>query len=293
MNRTRSTYEVHAELIVVGRAVSHFDDALAGHPIERRLNRMERVAASFRGRIELRFDMGMLVSFETADAAFLGACEMQHRCAALPQVSGQRLALRVGIHQGVLRQRSRDKADDTREIAKRQAVIEDGVVISGSVFESINRELRMITQPLDDSPIEGPAYRVDWQSEIPSAAYGGESFWPTHYGMQPIGPYLLLHHGLKTVELTIDTPIITVGRDPASDLVLTDIHVSRNHCRIERKANYIMLIDTSTNGTCITTDEGEEQLIKNDSALLKGKGLLFFGRPFNGERRGGVRYETY
>jgi len=26
---------------------------------------------------------------------------------------------------------------------------------------------------------------------------------------------------------------------------------------------------------------------------LKGRGLLFFGRPFKGERRGGVRYEAF
>ncbi len=39
-------------------------------------------------------------------------------------------------------------------------------------------------------------------------------------------------------------------------------------------------------------DGASELLVKNANAILKGKGLLFFGRPFNGERRGGVRYES-
>lgn len=79
-----------------GHASVEFDDAQAGYPMERRLNRMERVAASFRGRIDARFNNGMLMTFDSADAALLGACEMQHRCAGLPQVAGQRLALRIG-----------------------------------------------------------------------------------------------------------------------------------------------------------------------------------------------------
>ena len=54
----------------------------------------------------------------------------------------------------------------------------------------------------------------------------------------------------------------------------------------------MVLTDWSTNGTCIMPDQGEQSLIKNGSITLKGKGLLFFGRLCNGERRGGVRFET-
>ena len=58
------------------------------------------------------------------------------------------------------------------------------------------------------------------------------------------------------------------------------------------KIDRIVLIDRSTNGTCIATDEGKARLIKNESVALYGNGLLFFGRPFNGERRGGARFES-
>ena len=108
----------------------------------------------------------------------------------------------------------------------------------------------------------------------------------------PVGPYLLLHYGLKTLELSEDNRVITIGRDPACDLVLVDVHVSRNHCRIERQPAGIVLTDQSTNGTTIVSDDGTELLVKNGSAALRGRGLLFFGRPFKGERRGGVRFES-
>jgi hypothetical protein len=292
MNRTRSKYQLHAEIMRTGEATAEFDDAKAGHPMERRLNRLERVAAAYHGRIDLRFASGMLITFAEADASVLGACEMQHRCAVLPQVSRQKLALRIGIHQGLIRQRSKDGADNTREVASHLAVLDDGIVVSEVVVAALNPDLRRITSPLETSPIDISTRRVDWRSEIPSAAYSGESFWPTSMGTRPIGPYLLLHQGLKTLELTMDNPVLTIGRDPTCDLTLTDVHVSRHHCRLERQSTRITLTDSSTNGTTILTDEGEEVLVKSDTVPLKGRGLIFFGRPFNGERRGGVRFES-
>ena len=103
MNKTRSKYLVHAVILRTGLDTTEFDDAKAGHPLERRLNRLERITASYRGRIDGRTRNTLQMTFDTADAALLSACEMQHRCAVLPQVAKQRLALRIGIHQGLIR----------------------------------------------------------------------------------------------------------------------------------------------------------------------------------------------
>lgn len=293
MLKSRSKFFLHALVKRTGPGDEEFDDAQAGHPVERRLNRIERVSAAYRGQINLRFDNGMLVTFESADAALLGACEMQHRCAVLPQSSRPRLALSVGIHQGVIKQRAKDGADNTKELAARLAQVDDGILVSQPLFDSLNQDLRKLARPVG-SPVDGMAvYTIDWRREIPSGAYGGESFWPTSMHSLPSGPSLQLHFGLKTLELSESAPTVTVGRDPVNDLVLSDIHVSRNHCRIERTLKGIVLTDTSTNGTTVVADDGTELLVRNESIALKGKGLLFFGRPFKGERRGGVRFESF
>jgi len=293
MNSTRCKYQVHAQLLATGPTSAIFDDAKAGYPLARRMNRIERVVATYRGRIDQLFNNGLLMSFEAADAAVLAACEMQHRCAGLPQVSGHRLALRLGIHRSLVRQRAKDEADNALEIASKLAVADNGIFASEAVFAELNPELRKLAQAVDISPVEMAAYKVDWRCEIPSSAYGGESLWPASQKSHPAGPYLILHQGLKTVELSEGNPLVTIGRDPSNDLFLLDIHVSRNHCRITREADCILLTDMSTNGTCVMTDEGVEFLVRKDSFTLKGKGLLFFGRLCNGERRGGVRFEAY
>lgn len=292
MNKTRNKYQVHAVVLESGSSPTQFDDAEAGFPLGRRLNRIERVAAAYRGRVNNRFKCGLLMTFDTADAALLGACEMQLRCAVLPQASRHRLALRIGIHQGAVRQRVVDDQDNTQEIAEQLAVVDNGILVSDVVIDALNPALRKLSRPLADSTVEISAHKIDWRSEIPPAAYGGESFWPTTMDDLPAGPFLLLHYGMKTLELTLDNPTLTIGRDPRSDLVLTEIHVSRNHCQIERREDCIVLTDSSTNGTSVLQDESTEVLVKRNTLVLKGKGLIFFGRPFNGERRGGVRYES-
>ena len=293
MNNSRRKFQVYAELIGLSGASADFDDIKAGRPIERRLNRMERVVIAYRGKIDKRLSNCLQVSFETADAALLGACEMQNRCAELPQVSKHRLTLRIGIHRSLVRQRSKDGTYNAWDIAQQLAVVDDSIVVSEIVVTDLSAQLRKTTRPLDDSPVAISTFQVDWQSEITSSAFGGESAWPASIEFHPAGPYLLLHHGLKTIELTRDNPVASIGRDPSNDLVFVSNHVSRNHCQIERRADRIVLTDSSFNGTCIVPDDNAETFLKNDSAILKGKGLLFFGRPFNGERRGGVRYEAY
>ena len=293
MFKSRSKFFLHAQVRRADSEEEEFDDAQAGHPIERRLNRLERVSSAYRGQIGLRFSNGMLVTFESADAALLGACEMQHRCSVLPQVSRQKLTLGIGIHQGIVKQRLKDEANDTRERAAQLARIQDGILVSQAMLDALSPDLRKLARPLEDASPEDRAFIIDWRREIPSGAYGGESFWPTTMHSLPVTPYLYLHFGLKTLEVSENTPLATIGRDPLSDLALTDIHVSRNHCRIERTPAGIVLTDQSTNGTTVVCDDGVEFLVKSNSVTLKGKGLLFFGRPFKGERRGSVRFEAY
>ena len=293
MNSARQTFILHAEIVRSGAPTEDFDDARAGHPLERRLNRIERVAATFAGHIQLRFSNGMRMLFLNPESALLGACEMQHRCSVLPQVSRQKLTLGIGIHQGIVKQRLKDEANDTRERAAQLARIQDGILVSQAMLDALSPDLRKLARPLEDASPEDRAFIIDWRREIPSGAYGGESFWPTTMHSLPATPYLYLHFGLKTLEVSENTPLATIGRDPLSDLALTDIHVSRNHCRIERTPAGIVLTDQSTNGTTVVCDDGVEFLVKSNSVTLKGKGLLFFGRPCKGERRGSVRFEAY
>ena len=54
----------------------------------------------------------------------------------------------------------------------------------------------------------------------------------------------------KVQELELSDKVVTIGRDPHSDLVLNDASVSRHHAEIEPSGDFFVIRDSqSTNGT--------------------------------------------
>jgi pSer/pThr/pTyr-binding forkhead associated (FHA) protein len=53
--------------------------------------------------------------------------------------------------------------------------------------------------------------------------------------------------------LALDRPVITIGRDPASDIVIMDDLASRQHAQIRQEADGVVIYDLgSTNGTMVS-----------------------------------------
>ena len=292
VNTTSIKFQLHAEMVETGFGHQPPEVAALEQRMERSLNRMERIASVYLGHVHARLVNGVQISFETAEGAVLAACEMQHRCAALPQVSGSRVFLNIGIHEGIALRRAKEDPGGAVEIAALLAEVSDGIVVSGGVVAALKPELRAFAQPYKGLYPEIAAHTIDWRREIPTAAYGGASVSSGGIGTSMAGACLALRHNLKILELTRDKPVLTVGRDPRNDLVLAGSHVSRNHCRIELQGERIVLTDTSSNGSFVTQEGGKEQRVVNASVTLVGKGIVFFGRESRGERRGGARYEV-
>ena len=292
-NMTPIKYHVHAELMEYGIAGIAPNASQLENSLKRSLNRMERVAAVYLGQIEKRLTRGLQIAFDTAEAAVLGACEMQQRFAALPALSSNRLALRIGIHPGIELKRSRDRTDSAMEIASLLAVVDDGILITDVVYSALNPELRILAHPMNDSPPPVAAYAVDWRQDVPSTGFGIASGWPATLAATITGRRFILRHNLKTIELNDEKPTITIGRDPINDLVITGKHVSRKHCRIDRGPAGIVLTDTSANGTFVSPGQGNELRVLNSLLLLSGRGFLMLGRQSKGDRRGGIMYEAF
>ena len=92
--RTHKTNTGHQTCLLRADVFEHEQTAepsaysLLGDPIRRRINRLERTAVSYFGKIISRTSHGLLVMFESAEAAVRGASEMQKYCAQIPQISG-------------------------------------------------------------------------------------------------------------------------------------------------------------------------------------------------------------
>jgi adenylate cyclase len=71
---------------------------------------------------------------------------------------------------------------------------------------------------------------------------------------------------------------IAIGRAEENDIVIKGNLISRLHARIEFNRNKFLLIDQSTNGTFVLSQEGEESFVRRDSLQLKGEGMIGLGK---------------
>ncbi|MEM7118410.1 MAG: FHA domain-containing protein [Chloroflexota bacterium] len=76
----------------------------------------------------------------------------------------------------------------------------------------------------------------------------------------------------------INAILITLGRDPLADIVVSDPEVSRQHARLmETESGYELQDLGSTNGTFIDGSRlgGEAQLLQNGQTVEMGSGVVF------------------
>ena len=73
-------------------------------------------------------------------------------------------------------------------------------------------------------------------------------------------------------------PLITLGREANSSLVIDAEWVPRNHAMIEYKRGYFMLSDRSTNGTWAKLGEDDELRLHRDEIHLRKTGTISLGQ---------------
>jgi GGDEF domain-containing protein len=250
--------------------------AEAVQALERCFNRMERAVTTFKGRVAKRSGSHIMAVFGNAEEALRAACEMQERVETLPAVSGIKLAIGIGFHYGTLQDENNDVFGETVNIASRlvkQARLGQ-IVTSGAAIATFPASLRQMTRALDLPPIKNKNEDVGIF----------EVLWKDIGNAPAVGPVstvcLRLRHGDREILMNTTAPLITLGRNERSDLVIKDQRASRNHCRIEMRRDGFVLLDISTNGTFVSPHDGADFYLKQGATTLKGSGRLCFGQAF-------------
>ena len=117
-----------------------------------------------------------------------------------------------------------------------------------------------------DVRTEGTTESFEAVAETPGLAYSVDVDSVT-------SPVLVVRKGVEVGErFHLDQPEITIGRDPASDIFLNDVTVSRQHARLMLADGSVTIEDAgSLNGTYVN-----DSLV--ESAVLTSGDLLQIGR---------------
>lgn len=270
-------------------------DAEALRAVDRCIKRMERAVEGFSGRLAKVVGGELMAVFDTADAACQSAIEMQLRVADLPPVSGVKLSVRVAFHVGPVTVKGGEITGDTADNAARivgQAQAGQ-ILVSADAAAELAGTVKEGSKELPQTVGNGIAIlEIHWQKPEdtipPSArpktakqAASGEGEAAKAVEVPLPSPKLCLRYRGRAYLLDEKTPILALGRDPGSDIVIEDRKASRHHARLERRGNRFFFVDRSTNGSYVAVGSSQETMVRHAEIQLAGSGSICFGASLN------------
>jgi adenylate cyclase len=256
--------------------------------IGRCMELMTRAATEHGGSLIKTIGDEVMCRFPSADQAAAAALDMQERVSSASVTGiGVPLSIHVGFHYGPVVEEEGDIFGDAVNVAARMVNLAkaDQVLTTKATTEALSEKWRKSARQVDRAAVRGKAEKIDvfelvWQ-EAESTRVAGR-VWDIPIPA-PSGN-LVIAQGDHEFEISQDHPQITLGRGEQNDLVLKGELVSRLHARIEYRNGKYSLTDQSTNGTYVADKAGKVALVRHDSHVLAGSGIIALGHsPLPGQ----------
>lgn len=107
---------------------------------------------------------------------------------------------------------------------------------------------------------------------------------------QERSPLILNWHGQRAV-LDEAHGTLTLGARPSGGLQVAGAFTSRRHATIERRKHFYVLVDHSTNGTFVQTEDERVAFVRRGEIRLWGDGWISLGDPLSEESAIRFRHE--
>lgn len=262
--------------------------------ITRALVAMEQQVYEHRGDVIKTVGQEILCLFKDGNTATTAAIAMQQRMEHFAAEAGVGLTLRVGYHTGPVIQEHADVFGDAVNVAARLVKLASAgqIITDGETLAGVRGALRRRARAIDRRRVRGRSSEV----EIVEVGWQRKSGDPytTEQGLlvdRSRDAVMVLHHQDRNIEVDGSRASFTIGRDESSDLPVVSTKASRQHARIECRRDKFVLFDHSTNGTYVTLEGDPEVLVKHESFLLYGRGVLSIGEAAHPEGCGIIRFE--
>ena len=258
-------------------------DDMAKGIMDQCLGHLQGVIESHQGIVIKKIGDELMCRFESADAAISAARESQNEIQLL-QVDGNiRLSIRAGIHFGEVIEDENDIFGDAVNVAARMAGIAKGgqIITTQDTVERLPPEKRSSgVRQIDFTRVKGKqekiaVYEVQWEQDSSVTRVAHTLLFRTVAKPKK----LELRLGNKIVELNSENESITIGRDIECDLIVNNELASRKHVICELRRGKFLITDHGTNGTYVTSPNGDEVYLRREELVLQGKGSISLGKP--------------
>jgi adenylate cyclase len=277
-----------ADVVGSTRLYETLGDVAAQTAIARTLSMLAEITGTFKGAVVKTIGDEIMCRFATADDALQAACVMQDQIKSTP-VQGVPLAIRIGLHYGpvILDTVNGDVHGNGVNIAARMAGIAQAhqVLTTHGTVERSSPEVGAHARVYDHTQVKGKAkaidvYEVMWEREEDVTRLGLHS-------LAQIGDaakQLQLRYQDRELLLHPEQANKVIGRGQQCDLPVEADLASRAHCRFEYSRGKFILVDQSTNGTFVQTQDSKEVYLRREGLPLWGKGVISLGKSVADER---------
>ncbi|MDQ7990241.1 MAG: FHA domain-containing protein [Candidatus Dactylopiibacterium sp.] len=264
--------------------------------VERCRNRAERALGAYLGDTIQADGRTLIAHFPRAENAMLAAIDLRARVKQLPPVSGVALSAHAAIHAGRLdstRQPVETALAATRDLLVRTPAGE--IHVSASAAALLPASVRATLEARPGVGFDEDVFAL--RSAVAAQAVAGDAGLVTNTNLPtasldaledlpeappsaetaPVRTAMLLRHDRSTLLVSAARPILLAGREDGNDIVIADRRASRHHARIEWRQGRFVLVDTSTNGSFIVDDAGNETALRRAETELPARGRIGFG----------------
>ena len=262
------------------RLYERVGDSVAFRLVDHCLQEMRAEIERRRGRVVKHTGDGLMAVFGEADHCCEAALRIHQVVRELPLSAGQKLAVRIAFHYGPVVENDSDVFGDTVNIAARllELASPGRAITSMETARQLSAEWRPLLRPLQARSLRGASRLTEPFELLCGGAAGDLTVVQTVDFDAEEKPELRLYLGTQSLVLNAQMPSARLGRDPLSDLRLSDTRASRQHAEIELRGDKFVLVDRSSNGTFVLIDGEKEFVLSREEVVLRKQGHFALGR---------------
>lgn len=295
MKEVRDYAVTFADIAGSSRFHREFGDEAAREMISGFCTRASLLAPRFGGRLVKTLGDGVMCVFPHPEQAVLAMMELHAETASHPTPVGAPVRLHTGVNAGPVIVDGDDVYGTIVNIAAYLAATAraDQVLTTESVRSRLSVPVGMFVRALYTTKLKGDAsesliYEILWQSDRAEITHVN----PSRTRQVPADEgALVLSEGERSVRVDLENSRAHLGRDPGSDVPVSDTMASREHATIELDDMRFRLVDHSANGTYVSFDgsPGEVMVLRGET-LLHGTGRISLGRSFTDTEARPIRF---
>lgn len=245
------------------------------------IKELSGVVADHRGTVIKTIGDGIMCTFPAAEKAIEAAIAMQKSLDTMhPSLSGKhvKVNVRIGIHWGPVIKQNYDVFGDAVNVAARMVSLAKSrqILTTQQTIDILPKGFPANIKRADRTTIKGKTgeftvFEIVWEEKEQTVILSNDPTIPVIYTR--------LHLKMGEQDLFVDTarPSVVLGRQAQNDLVVREVTASRVHARIEYRRGKFVLIDQSTNGTCVAMEGKKSVYVHNDEIVLGARGFISLG----------------